>query len=757
MAKKKGGSKGAGGADETVTSTEQPQQAVLLADSFLKTFRPISLDQPKILCPLNNVVLLDYAMDFLAGSGVEELIVICTSEEVERHVLHHTWTNPMTVQVLKDSSLQYAGDALRELDKKNWIASDPFVLMYGDVVANVNLEQAMKQHQERHAKDSAAMMTLVLQQVGVEAPTRGDDLVVGIDPDSQRVLAYDNHSSSKNVKVPCSFFKSHSTVQLQRDLVDTGIYICSPDVLARFSDEFDYRFLESQFIANSVAEEEEGLQNKIFAHTVHEGEYAVRVSTFATYHAVSRDLLQRWCFPVVPDNLPSGYYESTSTRYQLSAHFQYRDINHPPKIGRSSTVTGPGIMGRHVSVGEQCSVTGCVIGHDVKISDNVTLNNCHVWDNVQIESDVSITDSILSQGCKILQGAKISRGCVIGSGCVIGENVVVPEFTRITNAVDVDALEDEMGFGMDDFDDTDDDNSKDAEKPEDQEVVSDPAVVGEKGIGRSWEPYVDDDDSDDDSAISNTIDTQMIGYDWTSLYQQRYKHQAEPNDDLSAAGDNEEAELEDLAFSAYTEGGITFDGSAPAAPVVYGRQEGVDVVKELKEICLEFEETSPIENLSIELNSYKFSQNATYQDCTMGAMLAILDHLKIGAEMSDVKLLTSFKAKLTIWAPLLQKMSMGVPEEQGMIYALEELAVVEDDTGKKLRSGNALRLILQTLHDEEVLSEEAILAWAEQRKSESSEKAKLLELPSIQAFLEWLEESEEEDSSDDDDDDDESD
>ena len=186
--------------------------------------------------------------------------------------------------------------------------------------------------------------------------------------------------------------------------------------------------------------------------------------------------------------------------------------------------------------------------------------------------------------------------------------------------------------------------------------------------------------------------------------------------------------------------------------MVYGRQEGVDVVKELKEICLEFEETSPIENLSIELNSYKFSQNATYQDCTMGAMLAILDHLKIGAEMSDVKLLTSFKAKLTTWAPLLQKMSMGVPEEQGMIYALEELAVVEDDTGKKLRSGNALRLILQTLHDEEVLSEEAILAWAEQRKSESTEKAKLLDLPSIQAFLEWLEESEEEDSSDEDDD-----
>ena len=54
---------------------EVPLQAVLLADSFTTTFRPASFDKPKVLCPLNNVKMLDYSIDFLVGSGVAELFV----------------------------------------------------------------------------------------------------------------------------------------------------------------------------------------------------------------------------------------------------------------------------------------------------------------------------------------------------------------------------------------------------------------------------------------------------------------------------------------------------------------------------------------------------------------------------------------------------------------------------------------------------------------------------------------------------------
>ena len=40
-------------------------------DSFMKTFRPITWDSPKVLLPLVNVPMLEYTVEFLAQNGVE--------------------------------------------------------------------------------------------------------------------------------------------------------------------------------------------------------------------------------------------------------------------------------------------------------------------------------------------------------------------------------------------------------------------------------------------------------------------------------------------------------------------------------------------------------------------------------------------------------------------------------------------------------------------------------------------------------------
>ena len=56
---------------------------------------------------------------------------------------------------------------------------------------------------------------------------------------------------------------------------------------------------------------------------------------------------------------------------------------------------------------------------------------------------------------------------------------------------------------------------------------------------------------------------------------------------------------------------------------------------------MEFEETSPMENLAIELNSYKFSKNASYSDCTMATTLVILEKMQISAATTDGKLIAA--------------------------------------------------------------------------------------------------------------------
>ena len=378
---------------------EQKFQAVLLADSFVNTFRPVSLDKPKVLCPLNNVVMLDYAMEFLAGAGVEEIFVVCTSPSVEQYVSRNTWTSTIKVVCIQDAGLTNAGDALRELDKRNLVQSDPFLLLSGDVITNVHIGPALEEHRARRKKDSSAIMTCLFKEVGgwdcvdthdTDSSKKRDDdnneddnnndnsqsqstpkttycnlrpadedLVVALSK-TNRILVYDNHASRKSTQIPCSFFQAHPLADFRSDLLDCGIDICSPDVLARFSDEFDYRDIRQEFVTNLVAEEEEGLQSKIYAHLLGPSEYAARVHDFSTYAAISQDLLKRWCYPVVPDNLPSGY--EREQHYALERRFLYRERKGRSRMERSSEVIGPGMIGSHCVIGADCRVEVSVQG-----------------------------------------------------------------------------------------------------------------------------------------------------------------------------------------------------------------------------------------------------------------------------------------------------------------------------------------------------------------------------------------------------------
>mmetsp|Transcript_40646 Transcript_40646/g.84605 ORF Transcript_40646/g.84605 Transcript_40646/m.84605 type:complete len:764 (-) Transcript_40646:946-3237(-) len=757
-AKKKSG----GNQDDATTKREQSLQAVLLADSFVNTFRPLSLDRPKVLCPLNNVTMLDYAFDFLAGAGVEEVFVVCVSDEVEAYVRDNSWS--MSVSVLKDTSLTNAGDALRELDRRDLVKSDPFVLLFGDVVTNVSLTEAIQAHKARHKKDRSNMMTLLFKEVGASdltpsslshssIRTNSEDLVVGLNPSQEnRILVYSNAGANKSVSVPCSFFASHSQIDLRYDLLDCGIDICSPDVLARFTDEFDYREIRRKFVANSVAEEEEGLQNKIYAHMLQPSEYAARIHDFSTYVNISRDLLKRWCYPVVPDNLPGSYKKQY--RYELQRHYMYVEKKFgKSQIHRTSLVKGAGMIGGSCVVGKDCRIEQTVMGHKCRIGDGVTLKACHVWDNVEIGDGASVSQAILADGCIIKSGATVNRGCIIGSGCIVGAGVVLPEFTRITLA-----KEEEDDFGDDWDDDEEEDSDVDEQAATDgnkEEPESDEAVVGPDGKGRCWRSPPEDEEDEELYGLTTEelIKSQAPGYDPSNIFAKRKAMQVEDGDDFSEK-DGDHSEFDALS---------DFDGVEFGTDDPYGRQKDVDVVGELKAICLEYEMSSPIENLAIELNSFKFSQNASYSDCTTAAILAILDLMKITKDTTDAKLVAEFKTFLEHWAPLLQKMSIGQEEEKAIILGIEKSATGGGDIGDKLSSGNAFRFLLQTLYNEDIVSEEAVVAWSEERKAETTSdpslpRVKLFLQQPVQEFLEWLlaEESSDEDgdeSSGDDDDD----
>jgi hypothetical protein len=103
-------------------------------------------------------------------------------------------------------------------------------------------------------------------------------------------------------------------------------------------------------------------------------------------------------------------------------------------------------------------------------------------------------------------------------------------------------------------------------------------------------------------------------------------------------------------------------------------------------------------------------------------------------------------------------MSIGLDEEIAIVVALEIAATGPGDLGQVLSTGMTFRFLLQTLFDEEIVTEEAILQWAADRGEESDEspRVKLFKSKPIQDFLDWVAEESEDDDSDGDDEDDDS-
>jgi len=914
--------------DPSDNKHEQKLQAVVLADTFSDAFHPITLEpyrpgddaagargheRPLLLCPLNNVPLLHHTLDFLQGSGVEELFLLCSSgaDALEDYLRRFgaeedgrrsgegggggsriVWSSKLTVRTLRFADCTNAGDALRELDRRNVIKSDPFVLMQGDVVTNVDLREAMAGHRARRKKDAAAIMTVVLQEVGgwgleddqdgegeaggvdeeaarsdnPNAPhdanhgtswrrrhnhgdrlpplrSSADDLLLALDTThANRILLWDSHPARAAAAVPVAFFRDNSSrITLTRDHLDAGLDLCSPDVLARFSDEFDYRELRGQFVANAVAEEEAGLQSQVFAHVAKRGEYCGRVGDPRRYHRTSLDLLRRWCYPRVPDNYgrSRGRGGGDGARYVVERHLVYRDVgvaarhgsnqNMRSHVGRSTQLLGPLLLGPNNSIGERCTLQRSVLGPNCTVMDRSSVVDSHLWGNVLVEEGAQLHGVIVCEGAIVKKGAIVETGCVIGRGCVVGEGVHLREFTRITCAAEEaededdysgfddsspgseeestsseegghassDCGEDAEGDGNEGSSETIGPRTVDLGAPEltsappsssaiDSGALTNHAVVGIDGLGRVYVPSLpdgfdsDDDDSEGDAAqaaATELMKSQSIGYDMRLIYQKWKRWQAEEEDDGFSLEEGTDSEVDlsddvDMMDDEWTADNVMGNGAGiggrndetmrttdhhhldEEGMQIAGRQKGVDVVKELRDICLEHETTSPVENLRIELNSFKFSQNATYADCCKGAMMAVMEkileepkELADGSILAPGKLVASLKKTLEYWGTLFQSLCIGPKEEKAIIHSLETMALGSSGNSKAkapnvLGKEPAFRFVLQTLHDREIVNEEAIFEWASERKEEGrdSPMGALFWQQPTQDFLEWLEE-----------------
>lgn len=384
--------------------------------------------------------------------------------------------SPFSRLDLVQSTSHSIGDAMRDLDTRGLLVGD-FLLVYGDVVSNLPLESALAAHRARRTSDKNAIMTMVLREAGTTHRTKaqGTQPVFVVDPSTERCLHFEqmpNPDNSHHLSIDSEMLKDYEEFEIRSDLIDCGIDICTPDVLALWSDNFDFQAPRKGFL-HSVLKDYELNGKTIYTHIISD-HYAARVRNLHAYDSVSKDIVSRWAYPLCPD---SNLLRDQSYRLQKGNIYKEEGVI----LARECVIKSKTVIGRGTSIGEKSVISNSIIGRKCKIGKNVVIDGAYIWDNATIEDGCTIHKSIVADDAVIGKKCTVEEGALISYGVKIADDVTVKGESRITVA-------------------------KRGENHGDAPVKgrADPAVVGEGGEGFEFQ---DSEEEEEDEALEGLVAT----------------------------------------------------------------------------------------------------------------------------------------------------------------------------------------------------------------------------------------------------------
>lgn len=214
-------------------------------------------------------------------------------------------------------------------------------------------------------------------------------------------------------------FKSHQELLIRNDLIDCRIDICSIEVPALFTENFDYQDMRHDFLRGIL--ESELLGKTIFCHLT-QG-YAASASTQQTYDAISKDVLNRWTYPLVPDNF---HLDSTYSHIRPNIYKGKHVLLAPTAVLKELVAVGPG-----THVGEHSLISHSVLGRNCVVGTHVKIFNSYIFDNVVIKDYCDLSHCIIGSDVYIRLHTTVPRGCILGYSVTIGPNIELPQRTKI--------------------------------------------------------------------------------------------------------------------------------------------------------------------------------------------------------------------------------------------------------------------------------------------------------------------------------------
>jgi translation initiation factor eIF-2B subunit epsilon len=672
------------------------------------------------LLPLANTPLIEYTFEFLANAGVEDIFVYCGAhrEQVEQYISKSKWaaqSSPFSRLELIQSTSHSIGDAMRDLDSRSLLTGD-FLLVYGDVISNLPLESALAAHRARRVKDKNAIMTMVLREAGANHRTkaRGTSPIFVIDPDKDRCLHFEqmpNRDQTHFLSIDPELLSEHQELEIRQDLIDCGIDICTPDVLALWSDNFDFQAPRKGFL-HSVLKDYE-LNGKTFHTHIVSDHYAARVRNLHAYDSVSKDIVSRWAYPLCPD---SNLVQGQSYRLQKGNIYKEEGVI----LARDCVIGSKTVIGKGTSIGDKTVIKNSIIGRHCQIGRNVKIDGAYLWDYASVGDGSTITKSIIANEASIGRRCTVEAGALISYGVSIGEGMTIRGEHRITRAK---RRRDSNGAVV--------------------RGSPDPEVVGPKGDGFEFQ---DSDEDDEDELVDGLIPaaprkcdviSKVLLQSLTSLV---YNFS---NESISTL--NSDSEADDLDLQHNSRSVASSFLSVGSADSQHAANFDHDASQSIYDSLEQAHESA---NIQLELTALRMSTNASDHQVRRAVVSSfvkrILQLINSGETIKAAIAQVFGQHKELIDRAIFDKNSSSKTDQ------VDFMLLLQADLSHR-ENGDAVLLSAATkLTELDSIEEDGILQWWEDEKSSESEDLQKVR-EKTRALVDFLQqESESEEESDDD-------
>ncbi len=356
-------------------------KAVVMAGGEGSRLRPLTSRQPKPLVPVAGRPIMEHILLHLRRHQMRDVVatVQYLGASIRNYFGDGSEQGVALTYSVEDSPLGTAGSVMLARSR----LTEPFVVISGDSLTDIDLAAAVRFHRERRA-----LATIVLKPVP--------------NPLEYGVVVIDEGGAVQR------FIEKPSWGEVISDLANTGIYVLDPAV-------FD-------FFRPGEATDWSG---DVFPKLLKQGEpvfgwvasgYWEDVGSHSAYVKANFDCLEGRVKVEIP-----GVRVADSIW-----------VHEEAEVSPSARIDGPALIGAGAKVRAGAWVNGpCVIGGYTTIDSGAKVSNSIIWDHTYIGENSRLRGAVVCRSVTVKNGCLLEEGSVIGSEVVIGAGSTVNANVRI--------------------------------------------------------------------------------------------------------------------------------------------------------------------------------------------------------------------------------------------------------------------------------------------------------------------------------------